>query len=65
MTLRSGSAATGNLDEHSWVENLCSVPMSSADMPIRVAPAALKLRRASANSCASAVQPLVKAFGKK
>jgi hypothetical protein len=34
-------------------------------MPISVAPAAVKLAAASANSCASAVQPAVKALGKK
>jgi len=59
------SDATGNLEEHSWVENLCKVPMSSPDMPISVAPASLKVTAASANSCASTVQPEVKALGKK
>ena len=50
---------------HSLTENFFSVSMSSCDTPITVAPSCLKVSVASANSCASTVQPTEKAAGKK
>jgi hypothetical protein len=59
----SASAATGNLLRHSLTENLESTSMSSALTPMTLAPSAANLSTASANSCASCVQPGVKAAG--
>src|ERR1700722_16127854 len=61
----SASEATANLLRHSLTENLFSVSMESCETPITVAPRALNWSVASAKSCASTVQPLVKAAGKK
>src|SRR4051812_45015451 len=65
MMADSGSAATANLSRHSSLENLICVAMSSCDTPTTVAPSAANLSVASANRCASSVQPLVNDLGKK
>src|SRR5450755_1620711 len=63
--LWSASEATANLLRHSLTENLLSVSMGSCDTPMTVAPMALNLSVASANSWASTVQPGVNAAGEK
>src|SRR6185503_19414364 len=59
------AVATGNLLRHSLTENCSSVGRSSADIPTTAAPNFLNWAAASLNAWASAVHPLVKAFGKK
>ena len=56
--------ATANLLRHSETENLLSLSIGSAETPTTVAPSAANVAVASAKSCASIVQPLVKAAGK-
>src|ERR1700751_327062 len=65
ITFASASAATGNLLRHSLTENFVSVSMLPCDTPITDAPYFLYSSTASANSCASIVQPFVKAAGQK
>src|SRR5437763_3422531 len=65
MTFWSGSAATANLLRHSTDENSVTRLAFAAVTPITVAPNAANLSVASAKSCASCVQPGVKAAGKK
>jgi hypothetical protein len=59
----SRSEATANLLRHSLTENFCSVSMSSRETPITEAPSLRYESVASAKSCASIVQPDVKAAG--
>lgn len=63
---RRRGGGDGELEErHSLTENSARRETLSAVMPITEAPAALKSSMAAANSCASTVQPEVKAAGKK
>jgi hypothetical protein len=50
---------------HSLTENFFSVSTSSCETPMMLAPSALYCSVASANSCASIVQPIENAAGKK
>ncbi len=63
--LAPASAATANLSRHSTFENSATRSMLPAVRPISVAPCFLKSSVASAKAWASAVQPGVKAAGKK
>ena len=65
MVWARGSDATANWSRQASVEKRLSVSMSSCDMPTTWAPMAANCGVASANACASSVQPWVKALGKK
>jgi PAS domain S-box-containing protein len=61
----AGRGPAGEALRQASTEKRFSVGRSSADIPITRAPALRKSFAASLNACASSVQPLVKALGKK